>query len=116
MATLAALTNTVAFITMVPMFTSVDMITMVAWFLWFTCHLGYHRIVGDPRFPRLIYYPWSPCLAALGGLVVSVLATGPTGHSVADSNPTEGGGFLWAIKIPSTHFLRRGSKAVGPMP
>jgi hypothetical protein len=32
-------------------------------------------------------------LAALGGLVVSVLATGPTGHSVAGSNPTEDGGF-----------------------
>jgi hypothetical protein len=27
--------------------------------------------------------------AALGGLVVSVLATGPTGYSVAGSNPTE---------------------------
>jgi hypothetical protein len=44
--------------------------------------------------------------------VVSVLATGPTGHSVADSNPTEDGGFLWVIKIPSTHFLLRGSKTV----
>jgi hypothetical protein len=40
--------------------------------------------------------------------VVSVLATGPTGYSVA-------GGFLRVIKIPSAHFLRRGSKAVGPM-
>jgi hypothetical protein len=27
----------------------------------------------------------------------------------------EDGGFLWVIKIPSTNFLRRGSKAVGPM-
>jgi hypothetical protein len=53
---------------------------------------------------------------ALGGLVVSVLATEPTGHSVAGSNPTEGGVFLWVIKIPGTHFLGRGSKAVGPMP
>jgi hypothetical protein len=35
--------------------------------------------------------------------VVSVLATGPRGHSVAGPNPTEGGGFLWE------------SKAVGPM-
>jgi hypothetical protein len=43
---------------------------------------------------------------ALGGLVVSVLATGPTGYSVAGSNPTQGSGFLWVIKIPSTHFLR----------
>jgi hypothetical protein len=32
---------------------------------------------------------------ALGGLVVSVLVTGPTGYSVAGSNPTEDGGFLW---------------------
>jgi hypothetical protein len=31
-------------------------------------------------------------VAALGGLVVSVLATGPTGHSVAGSNPTSFGG------------------------
>jgi hypothetical protein len=47
--------------------------------------------------------------------VVSVHATGPTGYSVVGSNPTDGGGFLWVIKIPSTHFLPRGSKAVGPM-
>jgi hypothetical protein len=47
--------------------------------------------------------------------VVSVLATGPTGNSVAGLNPTEDGGFLWVIKIPSTHFLWRGSKAVSPM-
>jgi hypothetical protein len=33
--------------------------------------------------------------AALDGLVVSVLATGPT---VAGSGPAEDGGFLWAIK------------------
>jgi hypothetical protein len=45
---------------------------------------------------------------ALGGLVVSVLVTGPTGYSVAGSRPTEGGGFLWVIKIPSTHFLSEG--------
>jgi hypothetical protein len=43
---------------------------------------------------------------AFGGLVVSVLATGPR---------TEDGGFLWVIKIRRAHFLRRGSKAVGPM-
>jgi hypothetical protein len=47
--------------------------------------------------------------------VVSVLATGPTVLSVAGSGPAEDGGFLRAIKIPSAHFLRRGSKAVGPM-
>jgi hypothetical protein len=47
--------------------------------------------------------------------VASVLVTGHTGLSVAGSNPTEGGGFLWVIKIPSAHFVQRGSKAVGPM-
>jgi hypothetical protein len=47
--------------------------------------------------------------------VVSVLATGPMGPSVAGSGPAEDGGFLRAMKIPSAHFLRRGSKAVGPM-
>jgi hypothetical protein len=47
--------------------------------------------------------------------VVSVLAAGLTGYSVAGSSPTEDGGFLWVIKIPSMHFLQRGSKAVGPM-
>jgi hypothetical protein len=46
---------------------------------------------------------------------ISVLATEPMGHSVSGSNPTEDGGFLWVIKIRSAHFLRRGSKAVGPM-
>jgi hypothetical protein len=36
-------------------------------------------------------------------LVVSVLATGPTGYSVAGSNPTEDGGFLWVTNnaLPS---------------
>jgi hypothetical protein len=43
--------------------------------------------------------------------VVSVLATEPTGYSVAGSSPTEDGGFLRVIKIHSTG----GSKAVGPM-
>jgi hypothetical protein len=53
-------------------------------------------------------------MAALGCIEVSVLATGSTGHSVASSGPAEDGGFLWAIKIRSVHFLLRGSKAVGP--
>jgi hypothetical protein len=47
--------------------------------------------------------------------VVSVLATGPMGYTVVGSSPTEDGGFLWVIEIPSAHFLQRGSKAVGPM-
>jgi hypothetical protein len=60
-------------------------------------------------------YIYRSSVYALGGLAVSEHATGPTGHSVAGSSPTEGGGFLWVIKIPSAHFLRRRSKAVGPM-
>jgi hypothetical protein len=47
--------------------------------------------------------------------VVSLLATGPVGLAAAVSAPTEDGGFLWVIKIPSAHFLRRRRKAVGPM-
>jgi hypothetical protein len=39
----------------------------------------------------------------------------PTGLAAAGSGAAEDNGFLWVIKIPSTHFLRRGSKAVGPM-
>jgi hypothetical protein len=54
-------------------------------------------------------------MAALGGLVVSVLATGPLGLAAAGSSPAEKGGFLWVIKIRSAHFLRRGSEAVGPV-
>jgi hypothetical protein len=65
------------------------------------------------RFEFLVSY--SRVCAALDGLVVSVLATEPTGYSVAGSNSTEDGGYLWVIKIPSAHYLRRGSKAVGPM-
>jgi hypothetical protein len=47
--------------------------------------------------------------------VVSMLATGPVGLATAGSGPAEDGGFLWVIKIRSIHFLRRGSKAIGPM-
>jgi hypothetical protein len=53
--------------------------------------------------------------ATLGGLVVSVLAMGPTGLSVAGSGLAKDGGFLWVIKIRSAHFLRWGSRAIGPM-
>jgi hypothetical protein len=51
----------------------------------------------------------------LRGLVVCVLATGPMELAAAGSGPAEDGGFLWVIKIRSAHFLRTGSKAVGPM-
>jgi hypothetical protein len=45
----------------------------------------------------------------LGRLVVSVLATGP---HVRGFDPDRG---RWIFKNPEHHFLRRGSKAVGPM-
>jgi hypothetical protein len=48
----------------------------------------------------------------IGGLVVNVLAVGP---DVPRSNPDEEIGFLMAIKIHKHVFLRRESKAVGPM-
>jgi hypothetical protein len=44
-----------------------------------------------------------------------VVATGHTGFAAAASGPIVDGGFLLVIKIRSTHFLRRGSKAVGPL-
>jgi hypothetical protein len=66
---------------------------------------------GVPPVMGLVFYTFiSVSEAALGGLPLD-----PTGYSVAGSHPTEDGGFLWVIKIPSTHFLLRGSKAVGPL-
>jgi hypothetical protein len=53
-----------------------------------------------------------PFAAALGGLVDSMLATGPT---VVGSGLAEDGGFLWVINICSVHFLQTGSKAISPM-
>jgi hypothetical protein len=47
--------------------------------------------------------------------VVSVLAMGPMELAAAGSGLAEDSGFLWVIKIRSTHFLWRGSKAIGPM-
>jgi hypothetical protein len=47
----------------------------------------------------------------LGGVVVSVLATGP---KVCGFEPGQGDGFLRAIKISSTTSFRMGSKAGGP--
>jgi hypothetical protein len=48
----------------------------------------------------------------LGGVVVSVLTTGPKGHGF---EPGQGDGFLMAIKIRSTPSSRMGSKAGSPM-
>jgi hypothetical protein len=53
--------------------------------------------------------------AALSGLLFSMLAMGRMGLAAEGSDPAEGSGFLWVTKIHSVHFLRRGSKAVGPM-
>jgi hypothetical protein len=52
----------------------------------------------------LIYFDPYISLAALGGRVVSVLATGPL---VVGSGLTKDGGFLWMIKICSVHLLWR---------
>jgi hypothetical protein len=49
---------------------------------------------------------------ALGGLVVSVLATGT---KVRGFDPDRGRRIFKGDKHPEHHFLRRGSKAVGPM-
>jgi hypothetical protein len=49
---------------------------------------------------------------AFGGLVVSVLATGP---KVRGFDPDRGRWILKGAKIPEHHFLRRGSKADSPM-
>jgi hypothetical protein len=48
----------------------------------------------------------------LGGLVVSVLAIGP---KVRGFDPDRGRWIFKGDKNPEHHFLRRGSKAVGPM-
>jgi hypothetical protein len=48
----------------------------------------------------------------LGGLVVSVLATGP---KVRGFDPDRGRWIFKGDKNPELHFFRRGSKAVGPM-
>jgi hypothetical protein len=53
-----------------------------------------------------------PHKVALSGLVVSVLATGP---KVRGFHPDRGRWILKGDKNPEHHFLRRGSKAVGPM-
>jgi hypothetical protein len=48
----------------------------------------------------------------LGGLVVSVLTTGP---KVRGFDPDRGRWIFKGDKNPEHHFLWRGSKAVGPM-
>jgi hypothetical protein len=55
------------------------------------------------------YHVW---LGHLGGVVVSVLATGPTGRGFESG---QGDGFLKVIKNLQHTFLRIGSKAGGPM-
>jgi hypothetical protein len=47
-----------------------------------------------------------------GGVVVTVLATGPKG---CEFEPGQGNRFLRAIKIRSTPSFRMGSKAGGPI-
>ena len=52
------------------------------------------------------------CLCGFGGLEV---ACWPLVPKFAGSHPAEAVGFLGRKKIPQRAFLRRGSKAVGPM-
>ena len=66
--------------------------------------------------------PGSSVGSGFGGLVVSVLASGtqdrgfePLVPKIAGSNPAEAVGFF-GRKSPQHAFLRRGSKAVRPMP
>jgi hypothetical protein len=52
-------------------------------------------------------------MGRFGGVVVSMLATGPKGRGF---EPGQGDGFLRAIKVRSTPSSRRmGNKAGGPM-
>jgi hypothetical protein len=48
----------------------------------------------------------------LGGVVVSVLVTGPKGRGF---KPSRGDGYFKGDKNPQLNFLRMGSKAEGPM-
>jgi hypothetical protein len=56
--------------------------------------------------------PFVPFKCRLGGVVVSVFATGPKGCGF---EPGQGDGFLSAIKIRSTPSFRMGSNVGGPM-
>jgi hypothetical protein len=55
----------------------------------------------------IIFHVFKCKYAALGGLVVSVLATGPRGCSVAGSNPTEGGWFSFGGEVKPSAPWRR---------
>jgi hypothetical protein len=67
----------------------------------------------------LLFWVVTPCRLAdrdqgcrLGGIVISVLATGPTGRGF---KPGRGDRFFKGNKNPLHTFLRMGSKARGPM-
>jgi hypothetical protein len=57
-------------------------------------------------------FPTKGPASCLGGVMVSVLATGPKGCGF---EPGQGDGFFRTIKIHSTPSSRMGSKAQGPM-
>jgi hypothetical protein len=73
----------------------------------------YHAISAKLSLSLYIYiYIYIYIYVALGGLVVSVLATGP---KLRGFDPDRGRWIFKGDKIPEHHFLRRGSKAVDPM-
>jgi hypothetical protein len=76
--------------------------------------LARHGILCDILMSEILHW-YIALKAALIGLVVSALATGPMGLVAVGSGLAEDGGFLWVIKIHSVHFLQRGGKAVGPI-
>jgi hypothetical protein len=65
---------------------------------------GIHRVEIMALIPAVLFSWFTPVHPGkyhdiILNYTTSVLATGITGYSVAGSNPTEGGGFLWVIKV-----------------
>jgi hypothetical protein len=71
-----------------------------------------NRVTVQPQGLNYLLHQLSTYYVDLGGLVVSVLATGP---KVRGFDPDRGQWIFKGDKNPEHHFLRRGSKAVGPM-
>jgi hypothetical protein len=63
----------------------------------FECKISMRKLAISAEIPHLVIdnlLKYSGDKAADGGLVVRVLATGPTGPTFASSGPAEDGGFL----------------------
>ena len=70
------------------------------------------RLHTNSARPQPILKPIDKLCSGFGGLGV---ACWPLVPKIAGSNPAEAVGFLKGEKNPQHAFLRRGSKAVGPM-